>query len=315
MSRLLTLSSTDVAALLDVGELIYELPLAFTAVSDGRASVPPRTAAFAVAGLLGSMPGYVPGLGLAAKLVSVFAGNHARGLPSHQALIAVFDESAGAPIAVMDGTEITATRTAAASALSVRLLAPPQARTVAILGAGVQGRAHLATVAYVLPEAEFRIASRDPAHARALAATHPRATAAGSFADAVRDADVVCCCTDAPVPIIDHRWLAPGAHVTSVGCSAAGPEVDAATVAAASVFVEARTAVQPFPAGCHELVDLDPQTITELGEVISGTRPGRRSADELTLYKSMGHAVEDLTAAALVLRRARERGAGTTVEL
>jgi alanine dehydrogenase len=312
---LLFLNADDVAALLDVRELVDDLADAFVELSAGRASAPPRTAAIAPKGLLAVMPGYVPGIGLTTKLVSVFAGNHEHGLPSHRALIALFDEDTGSPVALMDGTLITAMRTAAAAALSTRLLQRSGAAVLAILGAGIQGRAHLEAFTTVFEPEEIRIASRDPDHASKLAEHHGRARRVDSFEGAVRDADVVCCCTDSATPVLRHAWLRRGAHVTSVGASRAGPEVDAATVAAASLFVESRVAFQPYPAGAHELQGVDPARAAELGEVVAGTRPGRTSDDELTLYKSMGHAVEDAAATQLVMRRARGRSVGTVLHL
>jgi ornithine cyclodeaminase/alanine dehydrogenase-like protein (mu-crystallin family) len=159
---------SEVARLLDLDLLLDSLERAFKALSAGSTSVPPRTAARVPDGLLGVMPGYVPGLGLEAKLVTVFPGNHERGLPSHQALIAIFDESDGRPLAIMDGTEITAVRTGASTAVSVRALAPEGAGVLAILGAGVQGGTHLRAVTRVRDFQEVRIASRDRARAERL---------------------------------------------------------------------------------------------------------------------------------------------------
>jgi ornithine cyclodeaminase/alanine dehydrogenase-like protein (mu-crystallin family) len=260
------------------------------------------------------MPGYLDGI-LETKLVSVFPHNHDRGLPSHQALIALFDAANGTPLAVMDGTYITAARTGAATAVSSRELARPDARVLAVLGAGVQGRSHLLAHARVRDFSEVRVASRDPTHARTLAAEFG-ATIADSFADAARGADVVCFCTDTTAPFSDPSWFRPGAHVTSVGSSAGGPELDPATIRAADLLVvEHRDAFKPYPGGAHELQGLDPGAAAELGEVISGSRPGRTSPEQLTVYKSMGHAVEDAVAADLVYSAARAQGAGTEVTI
>ena len=259
------------------------------------------------------MPGYLPGTALEAKLVAVFPGNHERGLPSHQALIALFDEETGVPLCVMDGTVVTAVRTGATAAVAARALARDDARTVAILGAGVQGRSHLDAFASLFELDEIRVASRTARHADELAELDPRARAVGSFEAAVRGADLVCCCTDAAEPVISREWLDPGTHVSSVGV---GAEVDPATVGAASIFVEWRGAAEhPPPTGSAELQGLDPSTIAEIGEVLAGDRPGRRSDEELTLYKSTGHAVEDAAAARLVFDRARVEGAGQRFEL
>jgi ornithine cyclodeaminase/alanine dehydrogenase-like protein (mu-crystallin family) len=312
VSDLLFLSEPDVRRLLDVDRLIDELAPAFVAVSEGRASVPPRIAALTPGGLLAAMPGYLDGV-LETKLVSIFPGNHALGLPSHQALIALFDSANGTPLAVMDGTAITAIRTAAAAALATRALAREDARVLAVLGAGVQGRSHLDAVLRVRTFEEVRVASRTAAHAEAVAA-EVGARAVASFEDAVRGADVVCCCTDANEPIVRRAWLADGAHVTSVGAARGGPELDAETVRGGLLVVESRTAFQPYPAGAHELQGLDPADALELGEVVAG-RGGRTSEAQLTVYKSMGHAVEDAVAARLVYERALAEGAGSRVKL
>lgn len=269
------------------------------------------------AGLLAVMPAHLAGDagGLEVKLVSVFPGNHSRGLPSHQAVIALFDDATGSPVALMDGTYITAFRTAAASALATRVLAREDARTLAIVGAGVQGRSHLEALTRARAFSEIRIASRSLAHAEALAAGHPGAVTAPDFESAVRGADIVCVCTDSDSPVIRFEWLAEGAHVNSVGSNVRGGELDAETCARGRLVVESRVAFQPPPAGAHELQGLDPEAAAELGEVLLGTRPGRTSASELTIYKSMGHAVEDAAAARLVFDRARREGAGRTVSL
>jgi alanine dehydrogenase len=309
------LSGADVADLLDVDALLPALAAAFRQFSAGATSAPPRSAARSASGMLGTMPAHVPGGGLTVKLVSVFPGNHTAGLPSHQALIAVFDEDTGTPRAVMDGTHITAVRTGAAAAVAADVLARPDAGVLAVLGAGVQGRSHLEAFPRIREFTDIRIASRSPEHAADLAAHDPRARVVGSFEEAVRGADVVCCCTDAREPIVQASWLVPGAHVSSVGGSF-GPEVDPAIVRGGRVFVEWRGAAQNLPpAGAHELQGLDPDTITEIGEVLAGTRRGRTSDTEITVYKSTGHAVEDAAAARLVLDRALATGRGTKLQL
>ena len=294
---MLVLSRADIERLLDVDVLLERLERAFVELSAGRASVPPRVAAFAPAGLLAAMPGYVDGV-LAAKLVALFPGHE----PSHQALIAVFDSETGTPLAVMDGTHITAVRTGASSAVATRALAREDARVLAVIGAGVQGRSHLDAVTRVRRFEEVRVATRTFEQAAALA-EELDAIAMESFEEAVRGADVVCCCTHSSEPVLRHEWLSPGAHVTSVGASLDGPELDPETVGAGLLCVESRVAFQPPPAGSFELQGLDPAAAVELGEVLAGTRPGRTSDDQLTVYKSMGHAVEDAAAAALVLER------------
>jgi alanine dehydrogenase len=315
MQNLLFLSQADVVRLLDVDQLLEALAASFVELSAGRTSVPPRIAARTPSGgLLGAMPGYAGGV-LEAKLVSVFPQNHVRGLPSHQGLIALFDESTGAPLAVMDGVAITGIRTGASAAVAAKWLARPEASALAILGAGVQGHSHLEAFPRVRDFNDIRVASRNLDKAQALAARHPKARAVATFEEAVRGADVVCCCTDAREPVLKYEWLVPGAHVSSVG-GTFGPEIDMQTIGAGMLFVESRDAVRvPPPAGAHELQGLGPEAVTEIGEVIAGTRTGRTAADQTTVYKSTGHAVEDAAAARLVYERAVAEGAGQRVNL
>jgi ornithine cyclodeaminase/alanine dehydrogenase-like protein (mu-crystallin family) len=315
MRELLYLSQADVESLLDVDAMLEAIAKALILFSAGVTSVPPRTAARAPDGLMGVMAGYVPGVALEVKLVSVFPGNHGHGVPSHQALIALFDEKDGTPLALMDGTHITAIRTGGTAAVATRALARQDSSVLAILGAGVQGGSHLDTFPHVRNFKDIRVASRDHAKAAALAARHPKARVAASFEEAVRGADVVACCTDAREPVIRRAWLKPGAHVSSVG-GTFGPELDPETVAAGKVFVEWRgAATNAPPAGAHELQGLDASTITEVGEVLAGTKPGRTSDHDITIYKSTGHAVEDAATASLVYARALAEGAGRRLPL
>jgi alanine dehydrogenase len=272
-------------------------------VSSGRASVPPRSAAFTPDGLLGAMAAWVPSADtLAAKLVSLFPRN--RDLPTHQALIAVFDPRSGTPSALLDGEEITAQRTAAASALSTRLLAREDAQVLAIVGTGVQAASHARYVVRVRRFREVLVAGRDAEKARALASRV--GGRAASIEEAVRAADVICATTHAREPVVRMEWLRQGAHLCSVGLNPQGREVD--SLRGALVAVEARaSAFAAFPAGANELRDLLPEEAVELGELISGTRSGRSSPAQITAYKSVGIAAEDAAAAALVLRRAAAR--------
>jgi len=315
--RVLMLSQADVLELLDLGRLLDALEQGFRALSSGRVEVPARTSVTAEReGWLASMPGYGAGLGLGVKLVSVFPQNHSAGLPSHQALITLFDPATGSPIAVMDGTRITAIRTAGTAAVSVRHLARDDARVLAILGAGVQGHAHLEILPLVRSFEEIRIASRTMESAQRLAEHHPKAHAVESYEAAVRGADVVAMCTHSGTPVIKREWVGPGTHVSSVGFSAPNGELDRGLAAAANLYVESRAAAfQPPPVGCMELVGMDPDRATEMGEVLLHARPGRQSAEEITVYKSMGHAAEDLAAAGLVYRAALDCGAGTALDL
>lgn len=307
---------SEVERLLDLDKLIDAVAAAMADLSAGRASMPARTAARAddAGGLLGVMPAYLPSLGaLTCKLVTLFPGNAGGTLPTHQALIACFDPSTGEPIAVMDGTYITAMRTAAASALSVRELARKDAVVLAILGTGVQARAHAVMVPKSRAIREIRVAGRSPEKAKAFAEsieaeTGLRAIAAASWAEAVRGADIVCATVHPVDPVVRWEWLSPGAHVTSVGMSYEGRELDSGTLANARVFVDQRSAASsPMPTGSTDLFEavrdglIKLEDIAEIGEVLSGARPGRRSADEVTLYKSVGVAVQDAAAASLVL--------------
>jgi alanine dehydrogenase len=327
---MLVLARRDVEALLDVRELIDALATAMADLSAGRAVAPDRVAAPVAErdGLLAAMPGYVPSLGaLTGKLVTLFPRNADGPLPTHQALLGAFDPETGEPVALMDATAITELRTAAGSALSVRLLARADAQVLGIAGTGVQARAHARAVALVRDIADVRIGGRSAEKAEAVARELREeglpARAAASIEDAVRDADIVCATTHALEPVIRRGWLSPGVHVTSVGYNPEGRELDAATVADALVVVESRaTALAPAPAGANDITRpirdgvIGPEHVhAEIGELVEGLRPGRTAAEQITLYKSVGVAVQDAAAAALVLARARETGAGARVEI
>ena len=310
------LSQAQVRDLLDLDELVDALAEAHADLTAGSASMPPRTAALVSEreGLLGVMPSYLPSAGLACKLVTLFPHNRDR--ETHQALICVFDPANGTPLALMDGTYITATRTAAGSALATRLLAREDAHVLAILGTGVQAHSHARALPRVRRIDEIRVASRDRAKAEAFAA-EIGGFGADSYEQAVRGADIVAATTHATEPVIRRAWLEPGTHVNSVGLNPSGREVDEATVADAVLVVESReSALAPPPAGAPELAGVDPSRVyAELGELVSGVKPGRRSEQEITLYKSVGVAVQDAAAAALVLKAARERSIGKEIEL
>jgi alanine dehydrogenase len=310
---MLFLSRSDVEARLDLDALIAALSPAMVDLSSGAASSPARIVAQVPGadGFLGAMPGYVPSIGvLMAKLVSLFP--HNTDLPTHQALIVAFDPENGVPVAVMDGTAITAIRTGAGSALSARVLADPEASVLAILGTGVQARSHARAVCRVRPITEIRIAGRDPrkAHAVAdeLADLAPTVRAADTYADALAGAHIACATTHSVEPVVRREWLDPGTHVTSVGFNATGREVDDATVADALVVVESRAAaLAPHPGGASDLLaplrdGLITTDLPELGEIISGARPGRTDPGQITLYKSVGVAVQDAAAVGLVLQ-------------
>ena len=322
------LTKADVEGLLEADLLREAVARALADLSAGRASMPTRIAAQVAErdAILAAMPAYLPGAGaLTTKLVSLFPRNTDR--PTHQAVIVAFDPENGTPAALIDGESITAARTAAASALATDLLARADARTLVVIGSGVQARSHLDALLRVRPFTRVILAARDTAKAerlaRAASAPGREAVAAADIEGAVREADVVCACTHSPEPVLRRAWLRDGAHVNSVGYNTAGREIDEATVVDARVVVESRTAVlAPPPGGSNDIGwPIRDGKITrdhihaELGEIVNGTRPGRANDREVTLYKSVGVAVEDAAAAALVLRLARERGVGKQIEI
>jgi alanine dehydrogenase len=310
----LWLAEQDVRAVLSLPELIGAMESALAAFSTGKVDQPVRTAIEVHdRTFFASMPAYDGAHGiLGAKLVTVFPENAAHGLHTHLAAISLFDAETGELTAVMDGRYITELRTAAASAVSVRHLARQDAAILAILGSGVQARSHLAALPLVRPFRQIRAWSPTPEHLRAFAVG--RVQAAGSAEEAVRGADVVLIATSAVTPAIDNAWVAAGAHVIAIGaCRPSQREIDPALVARSALFVDSRAAAvkesgDVIPHGAEHIC-------AELGEVICGRKPGRRSAEEVTLYKSLGLAIEDLTAANLVYRRAREQGRGLAVNL
>jgi alanine dehydrogenase len=325
----LLLRHRDVEDLLDVAELIDTLATAMVELSAGRASVPPRVAARVPEheAVLAAMPGYSPGLGaLTVKVLSVFPRNQALEAPTHQALLVLLDPETGTPRALMDGNAITAARTAACSALSIRLLARPEASVLAVLGTGVQARAHALAARVVRDLDDVRIAGRHPERAEALAAGLRQlglpARATATWEEATRGAAVVCATTSSEEPVVRREWLDEGTHVTSVGYAATGREVDDETVAEALVVVEhRRTAFTAYPVGSNDLTEpcarglIDPGETAEIGELVEGRRPGRTSPRQLTLYKSVGVAIQDTAAAALVYAAACRRGVGHRITL
>ncbi|MGG7569576.1 ornithine cyclodeaminase family protein [Streptomyces sirii] len=328
---MLVLGRSQVEALLDVDTLIDGLVSAMTDLSAGRASSPDRVAALVPErdGFLAAMPGSVPSAGvLMGKLVSVFPHNAGTPLPTHQALIVVFDPDTGEPVALLDGTAITAARTAACSALSARLLAREDASVLAVLGTGAQARSHAEAMCRVRPIRHIRVAGRNETKAAALAeeltaALRIPVEAEPTYAQALDGADIAAATTHATDPVIRRTWLTPGVHVTSVGFNPAGREIDDATIAEALVCVETRqAALAPFPAGSSDLLNpirdgviTEAHVHAELGELLNGSKPGRSSHDQITLYKSVGVAAQDAAAAALVVAAAREQSIGSEVRL
>jgi len=260
----------------------------------------------------GALDASVQGGAFGAKLVSVFPGNVAKGGLSHQGLVLLFDPETGAPAAVIDAGELTAIRTAAASAAATDALARPDAHRLAILGTGEQARRHIEAIRHVRPIDRVTIWGRDAHKAEALAADLPAdlgAEAAPDVAAAVAGADIVCTTTAAPEPILFAHQIAPGTHINLVGSSRAGPaEADNALVARARFFADHRAGVlaqgaEFLRAKAAGLVD-DAHLLGEIGEVMAGTRPGRLTPQDVTIYKSLGSIVQDLAAAGWLVREA-----------
>lgn len=318
---MLVLDHKQVSSLLDIDALIAALGPAMVELSAGRVSMPQRIAAQVQGkGLLGVMPTYLPSSRtLSCKLVSVFPGNAALDKPTHQAVVMLFDADTGAALAMLDGASITALRTAAGSALATKLLAREDATVLLIIGTGVQARSHVHALMRVRKFKQVRVAGRDPGKASRLVGelagelgVDARVCAIG--ADAFKGAQVVCATTDAETPVVKGAWLAPGMHVNSVGLNQKGREVDAEALVRARVVVESRaSALAPPPAGAPDLVDATVHA--EVGEILSGAQPGRDSPEQITLYKSVGVAVQDAVAARLVYEAARARGVGLDIQV
>lgn len=324
--RLLT--EPQVAALLPLPDLIAAMETALARFSAGDVLQPVRSVLMVgpQQAYVGLMPAYVaepPQLG--AKLVTVFGDNAAKGLPSHLATILLLDPDTGSLIALMDGRYITEARTAAVSAVSARHLAAPDASSLAIIGTGVQARSHLEALALVRPLTDVRVWSPQARSRERFVADmqgHVAGTlrAAASAEEAVRGAAIVVLVTSSPAPVIDDAWVAPGAHVISVGaCRPDQREMPPALVTRARLVVDSRAAALvesgDIVQGIREGRFTAAHVVGELGEVVLGRITPRRSPQDVTVFKSLGMAVEDVAAADLVYRRAIETGAGTALTL
>jgi len=311
------LDEQDVRRLLPMGECIDVMAEALAALGRGEVHNPLR---FVVrppgeASLLGLMPAHRGGESpiWSLKTVAIFPGNSARGLDSHQGFVALFDGETGATRALLNAGAITAVRTAAVSGVATRLLAREDARTLAILGAGIQARSHLEAMRAVRDFDRVVVWSRTPGRIDDVEEV-------ASAAEAVRDADVVVTATSAAEPILERAWLKPGVHINAVGSSIPTTrELDTATMRDAALFVDRREST------INEAGDflfaqregaIGPEHIrAEIGELLIGAGEGRRSAEELTVFKSLGLAVEDLAAAEHVVRRAEQENVGQVVSL
>lgn len=310
---MLILSREDVERLLPLGECIDLMAEALSTLARGDALQPLRQAHPLPGrnGLLVVMPGALLGgddAVLGVKVLTVFPDNHEKGEESHLGSVLLFEAGLGKPLALLDAAAITAIRTAAVSALATRLLAREDAGDLALLGTGVQARTHLTALREVRPLRRVRVWSRHPESARRFAAEHS-VEAVATAREAVEGADLVCTVTSSREPVLEGAWLAPGAHVNAVGaCTPNARELDTEAVRRARLFVDRRESAL-VEAG-DLLIPLregavgEDHIAGELGEILVGRVPGRRSPEEITLFESLGLAVEDMAAARHVWRRA-----------
>jgi alanine dehydrogenase len=307
--KVIALSEAEVARLLEPSALLRELEASFGALARGEVQCPPRPQISVPGyGFSLAMASWQPGMQICVKVVNVFDGNLQRGLPNHLAIVNLFDPETGAATCVMDATYITGIRTAAAAVLSHKLLSRPESRVATIVGAGVQGREHLRLLPLVRDLDLIQICSLEFEHAERLAQLHPNARAVRRFDQAVGQSDIVCLATHSPTPAIDAAWVKPGTHVSSVGYHPPLGELPVSLARKSRLFVETMDAFAAPPVGCAELRDIDPSRATTLGDVVNDPRRGRSSASEVTVYKAMGIAMEDMVAANLAYRRARQSG-------
>jgi ornithine cyclodeaminase len=322
--NVLVISHADVVRLLPMEACVEVMADALRATSRGGAVLPLRSVVWMPdrTGMIGLMPGFLDqptSFGL--KVVSIFPGNHGTRYDSHQGVVMLFETGHGTPIAIIDASSITAIRTAAVSGVATRALARPDAGDLAILGAGVQAATHLAAMRAVRPIRRVRVWSRDRARAQRFADASPVAVEVmASARDAAFGADLICTTTAAREPILEGAWLAPGAHVNAVGaCFAVTRELDTAAV------VRARLIVDRLESTLAESGDFlipraegaigNDHIAGELGDLLLGRFAGRRSDDEVTLFKSLGIAIEDLAAAHHIYTQAVATGTGVSVPL
>jgi alanine dehydrogenase len=327
--QILVLGEREVRELFPYGEAVEVMADALRALSEGSAVLPLRSMLSAPGdrGLLCLMPSFLaapPSIGL--KAFTHFPHAPGTDSPSHPGAVLLFDGETGSALALLEASSITEIRTAAVSALATRLLARPDSHRLAILGAGTQAAAHLAAIPLVRPISEIRIWDRRPERSAQLAA---RATAAGTgagtirsvptIADAVREADIICTTTGATEPILLGASVRPGTHINAVGAAIPGHrELDAAVVARSRLYVDRRASIEAEADDYR--IPLQEGRIPsghirgELGELLLGQVEGRTTPDDVTLFKSVGIAVEDLAAARHIVTRAVAGGRGTWVE-
>jgi ornithine cyclodeaminase len=277
-------------------------------------------------GLLGLMPAYRHGENGAfgMKAICVFPGNPSLGKDAHQGMVMLFSQETGEPLALMNASQITAIRTAAVSAVATRLLARPDAAELGIIGAGVQARTHLVALASVRSIRRARVACRNREHADELVRQMQEKVsfpieAVSSNETAVRDADIVVTATSAQEPVIRREWIADGAHINAIGThSPQSREIDAATMAAARIFVDRRESALneagDYLLAAQEGAVTPDSIVAEIGELVIKTKQGRTSPGEITLFKSLGLAIEDVVCAEYLYRKAKAQDAGTWVD-
>ncbi len=321
----LILTNEDIHAALSPAECEQAMAVVLAARARGEAFNPLRSVIFppGAPGFMGLMPAYAGGEhgAFALKALCLIPSNPSRGLDMHQGTVTLFDAVTGVPTAILNASAVTEIRTAAVTALATRTLARQDSRVLAILGAGVQGRSHLHALAEVRPWAEVRVYAPTAKHAQALTAVRPGLVVAASAREAVQGADVVVTATSARQPVLEHAWLKPGAHVNAVGASTPTAwEMEPQTVAAAAVFCDSRESVLNEAGEYRQAVEQgliggEEHIRAELGEVVARLHAGRADDAELTVFRSLGIAVEDLAAAQLTVETARRLGFGTEVAL
>jgi alanine dehydrogenase len=313
---LLFLDREDVEALLPMEECIEVIDEALRILARGQAVQPLRSVYWMPDrhGLLAVMPGMLSGTVAGAKVLTVIPENHLHGMESHQGVVLLFEQERGKPLALLDAASVTAIRTAAASAVATRALARRDAGDLAILGSGVQARTHLDAMRAVRPLRRVRVWSRRPESARRFASQESERTglsveSISTAREAVEGADLICTATAATEAVLLGDWIAPGAHINAVGaCTPRARELDAAAVARSLLFTDRRESLLAeagdFLLAREEGAVADDHIAGEIGEVLEGKIPGRRSDAEITLFKSLGIAVEDLAAGMHVYRKA-----------
>jgi alanine dehydrogenase len=322
------LSAQDIDAAITMADAIEAVRSGFAQLSAGRAVVPLRTSLSTAAGTSLFMPAYLGDSETTVlKLVSVYPDNPSLGLPTILALVAVVDGRTGRPLALMDGTYLTALRTGAASGVATDLLAREDSSVLALFGAGVQGRSQLEAVCAVRPIEEVKVFDPDQEAARRLveetAGRGPvphRILIVTSPTEAVLDADVVVTATTSQQPVFDGADVGPGTHVNAIGAyTPETRELDEELVRRAKIVVDTREGclaeagdlIMPLRAGLISEADIH----AELGEIIRGLKPGRENESEITLFKSVGTAVQDAAVARAALDRAEQKALGTIVAL